>query len=192
MATEKTPNAEEVAAYEEAMAASRSVVTSVQHGGLLQKPVDAAANEIDQKDVVSVLVTKPFTLNTDDGKRIHFPIGVRRCPKALLDHWYVKAHGVQTYDARGPSAEIINAIVVPPDMPHEVEIGDEKVPLTVITLSTVRDLRISPDVWNALPDGDKRKLIQDKIRVSQDYARSEAAEGAGAPEDKGKGKPARK
>lgn len=178
--------AAEAKAYEEAAAASRSLVASVQHGGLLEKTCEQVADETAPEDVTQALVTKAFTLNTDDKRRIRFPVGVRRVPKALMDHWYVKAHGVQPYEMRGASPDVANAVIVPPDLPAEVEIGDRKVPITTLVLSTVRDLGLSAGIWNALPDHDKRQLIQDKIRVSQQAAKAEAEPPPDAKGGKGK------
>jgi hypothetical protein len=185
------PTADEIAAYEQGAAASRNLVQTVQHGGLAEKTIAQLADEISPSDVTQVLVTKPFTLNTDKGKRIKFPIGLQRCPTALLDHWYVKAHNVQAYDMKGPAPDNADVIVVPSDMPHEIEIGDRKVSITELTLSTVRNLGLSAGIWNALPDADKRQLIQDKIRVSQDAEAAKAAAGAaGKGDEKVKAAPA--
>lgn len=58
------------------------------------------------------IVKSPFTLITDDGRRIEFAAGEQDIPSELADHWYVQAHcepATGVYDAPEQPAEGVPA-----------------------------------------------------------------------------------
>lgn len=58
----------------------------------------AAAVDVLQGEKVDVYVPKPFKFTLDDHRILDVNIGVQPMPKAIAEHWFVKAQGVVVYD----------------------------------------------------------------------------------------------
>lgn len=60
----------------------------------------------DESGGVTMVFPRPVQVRMDDGRVVSFPSGVQQVPPNLAEHWYLKAHGVQRYDAGNATARV--------------------------------------------------------------------------------------
>ena len=133
-----------------------------------------------QVGTVSAVIPKAFTLTLTHHHKFDFQPGIRELPAALLDHPWVRAHGVSAYKAA--QSKPPEVLLGSQTMADPVKVGDKMMPLGPFIVAAHTASGRSVTEWNALTDAERDAAIQAeiaKVAVAAAPVRADSAPSGG-------------
>lgn len=118
------------------------------------------------------VIGAPFVLQLTHHHRFEFPPGVYEIPRFMLDHWWVKAHGVKEHAAKRGVLPV--TLLGASTIKDPVEIGGDKVPLGTIVAAAQTKSGLSVADWNAKTEEERDEMISAEIKARQEAAKASA------------------